>query len=154
MKGLTLLRADKSVQTYEFFQLDISPIILPRTTLLESLLEETKNGSCTVHTNKSLASYTSNDDGTVTLAFADGETATADLLIGADGVHSQVRKTMFRNESEFAQPLFSGQLAYRLKCRAEDIPVDHRAHSRFLIVCGVLLEYLADIFANPNIVVR
>lgn len=77
----------------------------------------------------------------------------ADLLIGADGVHSQVRDIMFRNEPEFAQPVFSGQLAYRLKCRAEDLPADHRAHSRFLIVCGLMVEYLADVLANLNIVV-
>lgn len=120
---------------YEIFQLNIAPMIISRAILLECLLKETTNGSCTIHTDKRLVSYSSNDSNTVTLSFADGETATADLLIGADGVYSQVRETMFRDAPELAQPVFSGQLAYRLKCRAEDLPADHRAHSRFLIVC-------------------
>ncbi|KAB8211532.1 hypothetical protein BDV34DRAFT_219488 [Aspergillus parasiticus] len=135
MKGPTLLRADDPANAHEFFQLDISPTVIPRTMLLETLLEET-NKRCTIHTEKRLVSYSTNDNRTVTLSFADGLTATADLLIGADGVHSQVRETMYRDTPELAQPVFSGQLAYRLKCRSESLPPDHRAHSRFLIWCG------------------
>lgn len=45
----------------------------------------------------------------VTLAFADGTTARADLLIGADGVHSTIRGQMFGA----TKPDFSGCVAWR-----------------------------------------
>ena len=45
----------------------------------------------------------------VTLAFADGGTAEADLVIGADGAHSLVRDYIAGPE----QPRFTGKLAYR-----------------------------------------
>jgi len=45
----------------------------------------------------------------VTLAFADGSTAEADLVIGADGAHSLVRDYVAGPE----QPRFTGKLGYR-----------------------------------------
>ncbi|MES2562133.1 MAG: FAD-dependent monooxygenase [Pseudomonadota bacterium] len=45
----------------------------------------------------------------VTLSFADGTQADADLVIGADGVHSTVRTLVFGPE----QPLHKGRVAYR-----------------------------------------
>ena len=47
--------------------------------------------------------------GVVTMRFTNGETATADVAIGADGVHSVVRETMHGPE----QPAFTGRVAYR-----------------------------------------
>ena len=49
------------------------------------------------------------DEGGVRLHFANGRTAEADLLIGADGVNSIVRSALF-DESE---PRFAGRIAYR-----------------------------------------
>jgi salicylate hydroxylase/6-hydroxynicotinate 3-monooxygenase len=45
----------------------------------------------------------------VALTFADGTRATADMVIGADGVHSVVRETLLGPE----QPRFTGRVAYR-----------------------------------------
>jgi len=45
----------------------------------------------------------------VTLDFADGSSATVDVLIGADGIHSVVRTAMLGPE----QPQFTGVVAYR-----------------------------------------
>lgn len=45
----------------------------------------------------------------VTLAFADGSRATADAVIGADGIHSVVREALLGPE----QPRFTGRVAYR-----------------------------------------
>lgn len=44
----------------------------------------------------------------VEITFADGTTATADLLIGSDGIHSEVRKQFISG-----QALYSGKIAYR-----------------------------------------
>lgn len=45
----------------------------------------------------------------VVLTFANGETAEADLVIGADGIKSVVREQLFSD----AQPVFAGEHAYR-----------------------------------------
>ena len=49
------------------------------------------------------------EGGSATLSFANGETATADLVIGADGIKSLVREQLFSQ----AQPVFAGEHAYR-----------------------------------------
>jgi 2-polyprenyl-6-methoxyphenol hydroxylase-like FAD-dependent oxidoreductase len=53
--------------------------------------------------------------GQVTLAFADGSRARVDVVIGADGVHSLVRETLFGPE----KPRFTGRVAYRSLFPAE-----------------------------------
>jgi salicylate hydroxylase len=48
----------------------------------------------TVHLGKTFERYEGNPDGRVTAYFADGGRATADLLIGADGANSRVRRQL------------------------------------------------------------
>ncbi len=55
-----------------------------------------------------LADLTQDDDA-VTLHFADGGTARADIVIGADGVHSRTRELLFGAQA----PNLSGRVAYR-----------------------------------------
>ncbi|MEH1029366.1 FAD-dependent oxidoreductase [Micromonospora profundi] len=45
-----------------------------------------------VHFDKTFIRYEQHDDGDVTAHFADGTTATGDLLVAADGTHSAVRR--------------------------------------------------------------
>ncbi|MFC6016696.1 FAD-dependent oxidoreductase [Plantactinospora solaniradicis] len=47
-----------------------------------------------VHLGKEFTHYEQHDDGTVTAHFADGSSATGDLLIGADGARSRVRRQL------------------------------------------------------------
>jgi salicylate hydroxylase len=49
------------------------------------------------------------DDGSATAVFADGSTATADVVIGADGIHSVLQGFVVAP----AEPVFSGVVAYR-----------------------------------------
>jgi 2-polyprenyl-6-methoxyphenol hydroxylase-like FAD-dependent oxidoreductase len=49
--------------------------------------------SVMIHTKKRLSSYTQDDFGVV-LNFEDGSTAKADILIGADGLQSRVRRRL------------------------------------------------------------
>lgn len=88
--------------------------------MLKSKLDPKK---CAVHTNKRLTEHRLNPtNGAITLVFADGTTATADVLVGADGVHSMTRATMYRSlakanpEAKYDQlidPIWSGTHAYR-----------------------------------------
>ena len=55
----------------------------------------------------------------IELHFKDGSTHVTDLLIGADGIHSVVRKALFGDE----QPRFTGVVAYRAV-----VPVESVAH--------------------------
>jgi 2-polyprenyl-6-methoxyphenol hydroxylase-like FAD-dependent oxidoreductase len=62
----------------------------------------------TVHLNKKLVGL-DQKGGRVTLSFADGSTATADAVVGADGVHSLVREIIIGPD----QPIHRGRIAYR-----------------------------------------
>ncbi|MGC1305533.1 MAG: FAD-dependent monooxygenase [Caulobacteraceae bacterium] len=61
-----------------------------------------------VHLNKELVGL-DQGDGQVTLSFADGSKATADAVVGADGVHSLVRERIIGPDL----PLHKGRIAYR-----------------------------------------
>ena len=61
-----------------------------------------------VHREKKLIAIQQHEDD-IRLEFADGTEASADLAIGADGVHSIVRKTLWGTEA----PHFTGRVAYR-----------------------------------------
>lgn len=77
-----------------------------------------------IHFNKRLSRFTEapSADGSYTLSFTDGTSATCDILIGADGVRSPVRAGMFDiaatrlgDESlrTFGLPIWSGESIYR-----------------------------------------
>jgi 6-hydroxynicotinate 3-monooxygenase len=56
-----------------------------------------------------LVSLEQRTDGSVRLDFANGEKVDADAVVGADGVHSVVRDTLFGGDT----PAFTGRVAYR-----------------------------------------
>lgn len=56
--------------------------------------------------------------GTVTLSFANGSQAEADVVVGADGIHSQLRKEVVTP----GEPVFSGMVAYRGLVEASRLP--------------------------------
>ncbi|MEU9038883.1 FAD-dependent monooxygenase [Streptomyces sp. NPDC048352] len=70
-----------------------------------------------VRTGKELVRYEEHPDG-VRLEFADGTTAAADVLVGADGVHSMVRRTVAGEDA----PVYSGNSALRGLVDAADVP--------------------------------
>ena len=63
------------------------------------------------------------DTGGVDLRFEDGRTARAELVIGADGVHSKVRESLFGG----GEPKFTGVVAWRGVIPAERLPEHLRA---------------------------
>ena len=51
-----------------------------------------------------IASITQSDDG-VEVTFRDGDARTFDLVVGADGLHSNVRRQVFGDESQYLRDL-------------------------------------------------
>jgi salicylate hydroxylase len=58
------------------------------------------------------------DERSATLEFTDGSSATGDVLIGADGVHSVIRQALFGA----SDPVFTGCVAWRGLVPAGDLP--------------------------------
>ena len=123
------------------------------------------------HFSKRLISYTlpspsSSSDSPITLNFADGSKATCDVLVGADGIHSATRRTLFELAAQEAaegatveglkkaaqlrtliEPSWSGAICYRALIpfeRLEAINPDHSVLATFqnvraplsLLICG------------------
>ena len=63
------------------------------------------------HFHKRVDSLEAKHDSPVVILFKDGTTATADAVIGADGVHSVVRAHLLGEEA--AKPVFAGSVAFR-----------------------------------------
>ncbi|KAF2216930.1 hypothetical protein CERZMDRAFT_80936 [Cercospora zeae-maydis SCOH1-5] len=83
---------------------------LHRQELLSVLAHEMGSGHAEF--NKKLASYTQTPSD-VTLHFTDNTSATTNLLIACDGIHSKVRACMFGPDSPLSKPVFSSSGAYR-----------------------------------------
>jgi salicylate hydroxylase len=97
------------------------------------------------------------DDGGATAIFADGTTATADVVIGADGIHSVLQGFVVAP----AEPAFSGVVAYRgLVPALEDYPADTmriwvgegRHFVAYPVRAGLLLNYVG--FVSSDTAVR
>ena len=74
-----------------------------RSTFLRELLRGVDEKR--LHTGKKLTTFIEQED--IVLAFEDGSTHTCDVLIGADGIHSTIRKFVLGSE-EAAAPSFAG----------------------------------------------
>src|SRR5215475_7649881 len=97
------------------------------------------------------------DAGTATAGFADGSTATADVVIGADGIHSVLQGFVVAP----AKPVYSGVVAYRgLVPRLEEYPAgtirmwmgEGRHFLVFPVRAGQLLNYVG--FVSSDTAVR
>ena len=65
------------------------------------------------HFNKRLRSIEDSEDSGVVLHFADGTTAKADAVIGADGIHSVAREHILGERDIAAHSTFTGSVVYR-----------------------------------------
>ncbi|KAF5349921.1 hypothetical protein D9756_009180 [Leucocoprinus leucothites] len=74
---------------------------------------------CTLHLSMCLNDYEDSPTGPVTLHFTNGETRTCDILIGADGIKSTIRKLFLSrlpNPEKYERsmdPVWAGTYAYR-----------------------------------------
>jgi 2-polyprenyl-6-methoxyphenol hydroxylase-like FAD-dependent oxidoreductase len=95
-----------------------------------------------VHSGERLVSFRETA-GTVTALFDSGRVETGDLLVGADGAHSTVRKQLLPN----VEPHYAGYVAWRgmVPERAVDAEAAKRLSNAFVFQQGddhMLLEYL------------
>ena len=65
------------------------------------------------HFNKRLLTLEEKEGSGVVLHFKDGTTATADAVIGADGIHSVTREYILGEHDISAHAVFAGSVAYR-----------------------------------------
>lgn len=80
-----------------------------RSEFLDTLIDVIRErNAATLHTNKRCVGLSEQSPDQITIQFADSTTATANLVIAADGIHSAVR-------AQFAsdKPVFGGMIAYR-----------------------------------------
>ncbi len=82
--------------------------------ILADRLEEQRAGS--LRTNAKIISY-QQDDKSVTAQFATGEEIAGDILIGADGIHSQIKAQILGRDA----PRFTGNVAWRMTVPREKL---------------------------------
>jgi len=81
----------------------VSKLEILRGDLVAVLYEATRD-ACEYRFGTRIAALTEHDGG-VDVTFADGSSMQADLVVGADGPHSAVRRLVFGPEEEFVRPL-------------------------------------------------
>lgn len=112
-----------------------------------------------IYTSKRLLEYRTETDTAepIELVFDDGSTGRADIVIGADGVHSTTRAKMYRllqspnqesgSYDKFIDPIWSGTYAYRAQVdlvKFKEKYPDHQALDNPRIVrttCGLILQH-------------
>ena len=96
-------------ETYPFGSVEkygYSGLRVYRYQLIDLLLEKIDAAKIPIHYNQKFSHVVSESEGTVTWQLIDGTTKTSSLLIGADGIHSRVRKHMYPELS----PKFTGMV--------------------------------------------
>jgi 2-polyprenyl-6-methoxyphenol hydroxylase-like FAD-dependent oxidoreductase len=108
-KGKTLF----SASVYETEQHFGAPTIVIHRADLSQILADAYSGA--LYLGKTFTHY-QDDSEAVTAHFADGEQATGDLLVCADGIHSSLRQSWFPGSA----PIYAGYSAWRAV-----VPFDH-----------------------------
>lgn len=86
------------LETYEFGNKDeygYEALRIYRHVLIDTLLAELKRKNIPIQFGAKFTHIIEEDSNSVSFAFADGSTGTADVLVGADGIHSRVRKYLY-----------------------------------------------------------
>lgn len=86
------------LETYEFGSREkygYDALRIYRHVLIDTLLAELKRKEIPIKFGAKFTQITEETSNAVSFAFADGSTGTADVLVGADGIHSRVRKYLY-----------------------------------------------------------
>ncbi|KAF8883521.1 FAD/NAD(P)-binding domain-containing protein [Infundibulicybe gibba] len=150
--GPVFRKADQPEGGFDFHNhmMPYGPISLTRPVLL-GLLHSRLSDKSHIHTSKRLINYEVEPSRSIQLFFADGTRASCDVLVGADGVHSPTRASLYKalaaeagpgspvDYQKYIEPIWSGTYAYRCFVRLdkfENICPGHQALSKPKIWCG------------------
>ncbi|MBD2180780.1 FAD-dependent monooxygenase [Planktothrix sp. FACHB-1355] len=106
----------------EFVKLEDLGICILRPELQRILYNALPEG--TVRNKAAFTDFSETSDG-IRVSFADGREAWGDVLIGADGLYSQVRARLNGNE-KIAAPVYSGMCCWRGWFSQNNLPLDQR----------------------------
>ncbi|ESK89129.1 hypothetical protein Moror_5271 [Moniliophthora roreri MCA 2997] len=138
-------KSDQPGESSDFYQLvtNGSLVMLHRADYQHTLLRHLPR-SCRTHCSKRLQSYAQRMTGPIELYFEDGSKAYCDVLLGADGLKSAVRRTLLGEKSRWAQsegrykeaaelmhsidPVWSGTIAYRALIPSERLQARFPSH--------------------------
>ncbi|KAF8895691.1 hypothetical protein CPB84DRAFT_1731713 [Gymnopilus junonius] len=150
--GFDFRRSDQPEEGFRFklVEMPYGCIRFHRAQFLDVFVHHLPTGIA--HFSRHLVSYskTNSVPGPICLTFADGTSATCDVLIGADGIKSIIRTQMYREAAEterdaklleYIQPIWTGTMAYRGLIRVQDIPRGrsgslHRTIETPMMYCG------------------
>ncbi|KAH9931165.1 FAD/NAD(P)-binding domain-containing protein [Epithele typhae] len=147
--GFDYRKSDQPSEGSRFylFEVPYGCIRFHRAHFLDALVGHLPAGAA--HFGKRLISYARRRDRRTALAFADGSSATCDLLVGCDGIKSTVRKQMLedsvraggdRTLLELVDPVWSGTVAYRGLIPVEKLRsahgTEHRTIQSPMMYCG------------------
>ncbi|KAF9043792.1 FAD/NAD(P)-binding domain-containing protein [Hymenopellis radicata] len=163
---ITFRKSDQPVG-YEFLKLQSHGRMhtVHRAELQHALLKKLSGSSHTIHLSKRLQSYTREPSGKLQLTFSDGSLASCDILIGADGIKSVVRRQLMHDEAEVArrrgdargaedilasiEPTWTGSIAYRALVPPSRL-IQKDADTRRLVVPQCPTQYVGK---NANMIV-
>lgn len=137
--GPVLRKADDPSCGVDFSHVPHGPRLIPRDDLLDILHKHVNTERCRIQTNKRVISWARQEPEKIIIYFEDSTSVIVDLLIGADGVHSCVRRHLFQGNRAFSEPKFSGQFAYRMSCPRAEVEKrcpNNEALRGFKIWCG------------------
>ncbi|KAH8119851.1 hypothetical protein DFH11DRAFT_11993 [Phellopilus nigrolimitatus] len=161
-QGFVFRKSDQEEQGFNFHPMMVpyGSITLHRADMLKVLSDNLLSSqNLRTHFSKRLVSYEQTEQnslasGGVTLHFLDGSSAQADLLVGADGIKSATRATMYTRLAELAakedaaksaklrsyvNASWSGTYAYRALVETEKLlraAQGHQAASSSMMYCG------------------
>ncbi|KAF4593195.1 hypothetical protein EYR38_008907 [Pleurotus pulmonarius] len=143
VRGPIYRKSDQKEDGYDFHShlMPYGPLSIPRPKLLE-MLQAKLGPNCRVLTSKRAIDFIVEDKSAqVSVVFSDGTRDTADILVGADGVHSTTRKCFFADLANrqtdpvkaeaylrLVLPKWSGTYAYRCNVPAEALQAKFPGH--------------------------
>lgn len=126
-----------------------------RAKFLDEFVRLVPNEIC--HFGKRLTELEELESGKIKLHFNDNTTAEADCVIGADGIHSVIRRYLLGDHDPAVEPVFTGSVAYRGLIPMEKAAgaIGERYAENSFVWCGhggCVMTYPIDAGATMNIV--
>jgi 2-polyprenyl-6-methoxyphenol hydroxylase-like FAD-dependent oxidoreductase len=108
-------------------------VMITRSALHQVLMSEAEAAGIQIHYNKTLTDIVDRTDTPIVARFSDGGSAEGDLLIGADGIRSQVRQAIM---PEAPRPVYTGMMAPGGFSPCLDLNVTPRSNQRVHFIFG------------------